>query len=77
MGMRTFGIASILKMKNTGTHGGTTVKTTRMTAGTALTTSDRVRNSSTLQKETSGQVQTMMTMAMAAMIMISTTRYLQ
>ena len=56
---RQFGGARILRMMIIGKLGGITVSTMTQT-GTALTTSDRVRNSSTLQKETSGQFQTMM-----------------
>ena len=51
-----------LRTMSTGTNGGITVSTMTQT-GTALTTSDRARNSSTLRTETSGQVQTMMAMA--------------
>ena len=56
------GGARYLRTMRTGKIGGITVNTMTQT-GTALTTSDRARNSSTLRTETSGQVQTMMAMA--------------
>ena len=46
--------ARILKLMNSGTLGGFTVRITGMKAGIALTTSDKAMTSSTLQMETSG-----------------------
>ena len=57
------GGARNLRTTRTGTHGGITVSIMTQT-GTALTTSDRARNSSTLQTETSGRDQTMVMTAM-------------
>ncbi len=59
MEKRTLGIASILKMMKTGKLGGIIARTTRMTAGTALTTSDRTRTTSGPLEEMSGRDQTM------------------
>ncbi len=58
MVMILFGGVRNLRTMRTGTHGGITVSTMTQT-GTAPTTSDRARNSSTLQIMTSGQVRRM------------------
>ena len=56
----------------TGKIGGITVSTMTQT-GTALTTSDRARNSSTLLTETSGQVRKMEKMDTTTTVMMDTT----
>ena len=58
MAMILFGGVRNLRTMRTGKIGGITVSTMTQT-GTALTTSDRARNSSTLRMETSGQVRMM------------------
>ena len=64
------GGARTMKTMRIGTIGGITVSTMIQT-GTALTTSDKATTSSTLQTETSGQVQRMEKMD-TTMVMITT-----